>query len=292
MQASLDPVKMSTANAVVERVWQQNAALAEQSLKQPSIDRMQAWQALKGGFGAVELAKLLNQSDDPATTKARAEAKTAAETEVKKLTPSDMAYKMGTGSWLLGGLTGNTPKVPFDTLTGSALVKDYGETYSKLRSLGVDADKASSQAVERLKSTWGPSEAAGNQLMRLPPEHYNRPIEGAPNWIGEQLNDFVTASQGPAIRKHPDVPGKGSSPRQSWSISGLVPDSRTESEVSNGQPPSYHVAIKRGNGDIDVLPDRITFDATKYLTAHERQLRGKLSGIEAVRTGNTGMPQP
>lgn len=292
MQSSMDPVKMSTANAVADKVWQQNAARAEQALGKSSIDKMQAWQALKGSFSAEELAKRLNLSDDPATAKARDEAIKAADKETKTLTASDMAYKLGSGSWLFGGLTGNTPKVPFDALTGSALVNDYKATYNQLRAMGIPADKASDAAVKRLGSTWGPSEAAGNQLMRLPPEHYNRPIEGAPNWIGEQLNDFVTGTEGPAIRKHPDKPGKGSSPRQNWSISGLVADARTEGEVSNGQPPSYHVAIKRGNGDIDILPNRITFDGSKYLAKHEADLRGKLSGIEAVRTGNTGMPLP
>jgi muramidase (phage lysozyme) len=292
MQSSLDPVKMSTANAVADRLWQQNAALAEQALGKGSINKLQAWQALKGSFGAVELAKLLNQSDDPATAKSRDEATEAAKKETKTLAPSDMAYKMGSGSWLIGRITGNTPDVPSDALTGAALVNDYKATYTQLRTMGVPADKASDAAVKRLASTWGPSEAAGNQLMRLPPEHYNRPIEGAPNWIGQQLTDFVTASQGPAMRQHPEKPGKGSSPRTSWSISGLVADARTEGEVSNGLPPSYHVAIKRGNGDIDVLQERITFDAAKYLTQHEKDLRGKLSAVEAVRAGTTGMPQP
>jgi muramidase (phage lysozyme) len=302
MQSSLDPAKMSTANAFVEKMWQQNAALAEHSLGEGSLNKLQAWQALKGSFGPEELAKRLNQSDDPATAKTRKEARDAAEKETEKLSVGDMAYKMGNGSWLLGRVTGNTPNAPLDvpdnsnlpggSLMGGALLNDYKATYAQLRSMGVPADKASDKAVERLRSTWGPSEAAGNQLMRLPPEHYNRPIEGAPNWIGEQLRDFVTASEGPTVRQHPTVPGKGSSPRQNWSISGLVADARTEGEVSNGQPPSYHVAIKRGSGEIDVLPNRITFDPAKYLAKNEAALRFKQSGIEAVRTGDTGMPQP
>lgn len=238
---------------------------------------------------------MLNQSDDPAFAKAREAAKEAAEKETKSLSPGDVTSKL-TGSWLFGpSAPTDIPaqaNLPTGSLAGAALANDYKSTYTTLRTLGSPADKASAQAVERLKSTWGPSEVAGNQVMRLPPEHYNRPIEGAPNWLGEQLNDFVTASEGPATRQHPDKPGKGSSPRTSWSVSGLIPDARTEGEVSNGQPPSYHVAIKRGNGDIDVLPNRITFDASQYLAKHEAQLRGKLSGIEATRTGNTGMPLP
>jgi len=300
MQSSLDPVKMSTANAVAEKVWQHSAALAEQALGKGSLDKLQAWQALKGAFPPEELAKRLNQSDDPATAKARKEARDAAEKETEKLTTGDMAYKMGTGSWLLGGLTGNTPNAPLDvpdtanmpggSLMGGALVNDYKATYAQLRSMGVPADKASDKAVERLKSTWGPSQAAGNQLMRLPPENYNKPIEGAPNWIGEQLKDFITERLGPPGGV--DVPRLGMMGVKTpgWSVSGLVADGRTESEVSNGQPPSYYVAVKRANGDIDVLPNRITFDATKYLAKHEADLRGKL---DAMRNQfNNAMPQP
>ena len=65
-----------------------------------------------------------------------------------------------------------------------------------------------------------------------------------------------------------------------WSVSGLVADGRTESEISNGQPPSYYVAVKRANGDIDVLPNRITFDGSKYMARHEAYLRGRLKGPE------------
>jgi hypothetical protein len=65
MQSSKDPVKMSTANAVVDKLWQDNAAQAEQALGKGSLDKLQAWQALKGSFGAEELAERLNQSDDP-----------------------------------------------------------------------------------------------------------------------------------------------------------------------------------------------------------------------------------
>ncbi|SEE51949.1 hypothetical protein [Bradyrhizobium lablabi] len=295
MQSSLDPVKMSTANAVAERVWQQNAALAEQSLGKGSLDKLQAWQALKGSFGPEELAKRLNASDDPATAKARTEAREAATKETVKLTAADVAGKLS-NSWFFGpgapADVPDNPRLPGGSLAGAALTNDYKATYTQLRSMGVPADKASAQAVERLKSTWGQSEAAGNQIMRLPPEHYNRPIEGAPNWIGEQLQDFVTASEGPARGAVQATPGNHQPRRQRWEVSGLVSDSRTENEVSNGKPPSYFVAIKRAGGEIDVLPNRVTFDASKYMAKHEADLRLQQSGAEAVRTGNTGMPQP
>ena len=296
MQSSLDPVKMSTANAVAEKVWLQNAALAEQALGKGSLNKLQAWQALKGSFGPEELAKRLNQSDDPAVARARKEARDAAATETDKLSVGDVTSKL-TGSWLFGpGAPTDVPdrpNLPGGSLAGASLLNDYKATYTQLRSMGVPADKASAQSVERLKSTWGASEAAGNQVMRLPPEHYNRPIEGAPNWIGEQLKDFVTEREGAQGRVHP-LPGHGGKEaqvRNSWSISGLVADSRTEGEVSNGQSPSYHVAIKRAGGDIDILPDRITFDGAKYMAKHDAELRGKLSGMEAVRAAS-GMVAP
>lgn len=293
MQSSIDPVKMSTANAFAEHVWQQNAALAEQSLGKGSVDKLQAWQALKGSFAPEELAKRLNQSDDPAVAKARKEAATAAGTELEKVSAGDVTGKL-TKSWFFGPSAPvdvpDSANLPGGSLMGAALVNDYKATYTQLRSMGVPADKASDKSAERLKSTWGPSEAAGNQIMKLPPEHFNRPIEGAPNWMGEQLHDFVAASEG--VQRGPMTAGKHVVSRQRWEISGLVADGRTESEVSNGIPPSYHVAIRRAGGDIDVLPQRITFDGAKYMAKHEADLRATQGNLENIRSFNTGMPQP
>ena len=102
----------------------------------------------------------------------------------------------------------------------------------------------------------------------------------------------VLILENPGARGLSRITQKGAGARQSWEISGLVADSRTEREVSNGQPPSYFVAIKRAGGDIDVLPNRVTFDPSKVLTKYEAKLRNALSTQEAVRTGNTGMPLP
>jgi hypothetical protein len=96
-------VKMSTAMSMVDRVWRDNPDRAETTLGAPAITKLQAWQGLQGSFSAVELAERLNAADDPATVKAREAAKEGAEKEVKSLTASDMAYKLGTG-WYCGAL--------------------------------------------------------------------------------------------------------------------------------------------------------------------------------------------
>jgi len=204
MQSSKDPVKMSTAMSVVDRLWRDNAAEAEKTLGAPAITKLQAWQALKGSFNGPELAEKLNMSDDPSTAKAREEAKTAAEAETKSMTPSDMAYKLGS-SWgipllsrIANVVTGATPAVPFDSITGGALVADYKATYTALRSYGVDADKASDLAVQRLGSTWGVSQTAGNQVMRNPPERSYPAIGGTHDWMQTDLTKWVESKVGPA----------------------------------------------------------------------------------------------
>jgi hypothetical protein len=74
--------------------------------------------------------------------------------------------------------------VPFDGIKGRELLADYRETYTALRTYGVDADKASDLAVQRLQSTWGVSAAAGNQVMKNPPEKVYPSIGGSHDWIG------------------------------------------------------------------------------------------------------------
>jgi hypothetical protein len=124
MQSSKDPVKMSTANAVADKLWQQNAAQAEQALGKGSLDKLQAWQALKGSFNAEELA---SGSTSPTTRrlKAREEARRTPPRRRSRAVPSDMAYKLGTGWPGIGRLTGSTPAAPFDSIKGGELVADY-----------------------------------------------------------------------------------------------------------------------------------------------------------------------
>ena len=303
MQSSKDPVKMSTAMSVVDKLWRDNAADAEKALGNPAITKLQAWQALKGSFGAVELAENLNRSDDPSTLKAREEAKEAAEKEVKALNPADMAYRLGT-SWgiplvsrVANVVTGATPAVPFDGITAGALKADYVATYTALRTYGVDADKASDLATERLKSTWGVSATAGNQVMKNPPERSYPAIGGSHDWMAADLNKWVTAKAGPEFREgmRSIESGIGFSGRErNWSVAGMIADGQTQAEIKAGRPPSYQVAIKKADGTLDIMRSRIAFDPSDHIAKYgatleeQRQTRKFYEGFDPAAQGAGG----
>jgi muramidase (phage lysozyme) len=296
MMSSKDPARMSAAMSVVDKSWRDNAAQAESRFGSAAITRLQAWQGLADSFSAPELAERLNASDDPATLKARTEAKDAAETETKSMGPADMAYKLGTGWPAIGRLTGSTPAAPFDSITGGALVAEYRSTYSSLRAYGVDADKASDLAVKRLQSTWGVSEAAGNQVMKNPPERSYPAIGGTHDWLQADLKDFITKRVGPEFDStkrtlEAGVAGVGST--RNWSVEGLVADKQTQAEIAAGRPPSYQVAVRKADGTLDLISSRVAFDPSNHISEYGAGLERRRSGLEMTRPeNNAGMPQP
>jgi len=295
MMSSKDPVKMSTAMSVVDKLWRENPAQAESSLGNPAITKLQAWQGLKGSFNAAELAERLNAADDPATVKSREVAKDAAEKETKSLTPQDMAYKLGTGWPGIGRLTGSTPAAPFDSIKGGEMVADYQTTYTSLRTYGVDADKASDLAVQRLKSTWAVSQAAGNQIMKNPPEGSYPQVDGSHEWLKQDLTAWVTKRAGEEFSAGPrtlEVGIGGVVQSRNWSVAGMIADGQTQAEIAGGRPPSYQVAIKRKDGTLDILPGRVGFDPADHISKYGAKLQAAQQTAQQERNFNTGMPLP
>jgi muramidase (phage lysozyme) len=279
MMSSKDPVKMSTAMGVADRLWRDNPADAKETLGDSAITKLQAWQGLRGTFNATELAERLNAADDPSTLKARKEAEKQADTESDKMTPANVAYQLGT-SWgipilsrVANVVTGATPNAPFDSITAGAMRADYREAYSSLRQYGVEASKAESLAVERLKSTWGPSEAAGNQVMKNPPERYYPAIGGSHDWMKPDLTAWITKRAGPEIdRTLLGNLGNAGVTRQ-WTLDRVMSDGQTQAEIAAGRPPSYQVAIKRKDGTLDILPGRVAFDPSDHIAKHGDSLQ-------------------
>jgi muramidase (phage lysozyme) len=291
MMSSKDPVKMSTAMSVVDKLWRENPAQAESNLGNPAITKLQAWQGLKGSFSAVELAERLNAADDPATVKSREVAKEAAEKETKSLTPQDMAYKLGTGWPGIGRLTGSTPSAPFDSIKGGEMVADYQTTYTALRTYGVDADKASDLAVQRLQSTWGVSHAAGNQIMKNPPERAYPQVDGSHEWLKQDLTSWVSKRAGLEFEPSPALGMAGvgpSGPLRNWSLAGMIADGQTQAEIAQGKPPSYQVAIKRKDGTLDILPGRVGFDPGDHISKYGAKLEKARQASELNRRGDMG----
>lgn len=301
MMASKDPGRMTAAMSVVDKSWRDNAANAETKFGPAAITKLQAWQGLRDSFGAAELAEQLNASDLPSTLKARTEAKDAAEKETSSLGPADMAYKLGTSlgipilSRVANVVTGATPAPPFDSITGGALVADYRSTYSSLRAYGVDADKASDLAVKRLQSTWGVSQAAGNQVMKNPPEGKYPTIGGTHDWLQADLKDFVTKHAGPEFdsTKRTLEAGIGlAGSTRNWAVEGLVADKQTQAEIAAGRPPSYQVAVRKADGTLDLISSRVAFDPSSHIATYGAGLEQRRQNVDMGRDLNNGMPQP
>jgi muramidase (phage lysozyme) len=303
MMSSKDPARMTSAMSVVDKLWRDNPATAEDKLGKPAITRLQAWQGLKDSFSPQELAERLNAADDPSTLKARQDARDAAEKETTTLKPADMAYKLGTSwgvpivSWAVNPITGATPAAPFDSIKGGEMVADYRATYSALRAYGVDADKANDLAVKRLGSTWGVSAAAGNQVMKNPPERSYPQVDGSHDWIGGDLNKWIVGKIGPETTAGPrslEVGFAGVSQNRNWTLAGVISDGQTQAEIAAGKPPSYQVAVKRADGTLDIIPSRIAFDPSEHIAAHESNLRGRKGVADYMRSGqfDNAMPLP
>jgi len=296
MMSSKDPARMTSAMAFVDKQWRGNAADAEAKFGSAAVTRLQAWQALRDSFGPAELAERLNASDDPSTVRAREEAKDQAEKEVKGLTPSDMAYKMGTGWPGIGRLTGSTPSAPFDSIKGGELAADYRTTYTALRTYGVDADKASELSLQRLGASWGVSPTAGNQVMKSPPERSYPAIAGSHDWLQSDLNDWVTRRAGPQFTAGPRTLETGIGgvvQSRNWQVEGMISDGQTQAEIAAGRPPSYQVAIRKGDGTLQIMGSRIAFDPSDHIAAHGQRLDQRRQDISAARPeNNPGMPQP
>jgi hypothetical protein len=184
MMSSKDPVKMSTAMSVVDKLWRDNPAQAEAGARQPGdhqaagmAGRSRArsaprnWRAAErsrrsrdreGARGRQGGGREGGQEPDAGRHGLQARHRLAS-----RHRPADR----------------RDPAAPFDSIKGGELVADYQTTYTALRTYGVDADKASDLAVQRLQSTWGVSAAAGNQVMKNPPERSYPQVDGSHDWM-------------------------------------------------------------------------------------------------------------
>jgi hypothetical protein len=293
MMGSKDPVRMSAAMSAADKLWRDSPADAEGTLGKAALTKLQAWQGLRGNFTPAEIAERLNASDDPSTLKAREAAKEEAEKETANLKAPEMAYKLGTGWPGIGRLTGSTPSAPFESIKGGELVADFRATYTALRTYGVDADRASDLAVQRLQSTWGVSKAAGNQVMKNPPERSYPAISGSHDWLQADLTAWVAKRAGAEFtagtRSLEGGIGTAGSVRN-WSVEGMISDGQTQGEIAAGRPPSYQVAIKKADGTMQILPSRIAFDPSDHIAEHGAKLEQRKQSVDFLRSGGFNTP--
>jgi hypothetical protein len=306
-----DPARMTAGMSMLDKLWNMDPWGFRAIYGGATTDHLQAWQGLKDSFTAPEIAERLNKADDPGVAKARTE---LAETAKKELTgwfgqdAGHVAYELGTAwsatNWIPGSglvqrnITGATGQVPFDPVKQHELMNDFNSTYTALRTYGVDPDKAKELAAKRLKSEWGVSPTAGNQLMKYPPEAYYKPVDGSHSWLFTDLHDAVSAVKGPQVTMYNEGT-EFATGRSNWTIKGLVADSQTQTEIAAGKPPSYLVALDTGKGMTEFLSDpksgqrRWAFDRAAHVAASEKRFTEKNAFIRTAVdpfSGASNMP--
>jgi hypothetical protein len=202
-----------------------------------------------------------------------------------------VAYEIGTlgaTNWIPGSglvqrnITGATGQVPFDPVKQHELMNDFNSTYTALRTYGVDPDKAKELAAKRVKSEWGVSPTAGNQVMKYPPEAYYKPVDGSHSPGSPDLHDAVTAIKGPQVAVHDRQRPRRTDYARQLDHQGLVADSQTQTEIAAGKPPSYLVALDTGQGMTEFLSDpksgqrRWAFDRDGHVAASEKRFTEKV----------------
>jgi len=275
MTNSSDPARMTLGMSTLDRIWRASPQDFKAVYGDGTLTRLQAWQGLKDSFTAQEVAERMGRADDPALSLARDKLKEQAVTELKAYTPSEIAYQMGSGLPILNTLTANvtgaTPAVPSDSLQAQQLAGQFDGIYKALRIYGVEADQAKTLAIARLKSEWGPTALAHNQLMQYPPDKYYQPIDGSLNWMRGDFTTYLNQKLGEQVTDYtPGFPDVGMV-RVNWSVKGLISDPQTQAEIAAGKPPSYRVAVQDNRGMINILPDRIGWDRTAHVQKAERE---------------------
>lgn len=277
MISSRDPVRMHAAMSTMDSLWRSDPWGFEQTFGKPALNHLQAWQGLKDSFSPQEVAERLNKADDPSTIEARKGLREEAEKELKPVRASDVAYQLGTSLPITPGFVsrvlGSTPELPYDGLKARELLAQHSAIYTALRSYGIPSEKAGELSIARLKTEWGASPITGGQLMQYPPEKYYAPLDGSHNWMGRELNAYVTSIKGPDVTVYNAGTDQAYGIHH-WSIAGLVADQQTQAEVAKGVPPSYLVALNKA-GMVEFLsnaqgrPQRIKWDRAPHVAAAE-----------------------
>lgn len=294
MIRSRDPTRMTAGFAALDKYWNMDSWGFKAAFGESTLNHLQAWQGLKDSFTAPEIAERLNKSEDPSIARGRTDLKELADTEMKTWAPADVAYQIGSGWWGVGRVTGATPSVPTDLVTQRELVHDFGDTYKALRTYGVDPDKAKELAAKRVKAEWGPSPAAGNQVMKYPPESYYKQVDGSHSWIASDLREAVTAIKGPDVVPMGEAV-EGTFYRTKWAIKGLVADSQTQAEIAAGKPPSYRVALDTGSGMTEFLTDpasgrgRFGFNRDAHVAASEKRFTERAGAMRELLGPGAGL---
>ncbi len=242
---SRNPEDMAASFQVMDGLRRAYPDAVSRAFTESDLERIDAYQALVGKVPPEELYDRLDPNADPK----RREFADKLRSEGRKLAgdveTSDILYAFDPG------MTWSDPEGPLDPVAQVELRNDFETLFAERYAISGDEDIARDQALEALQTQahWGLSESGSEwRVMKFPPERVYPAVGGDYDWIGDQLEAFVTGYDETA---------------QSWSVR---PVRETEAAMQAGELAPYEVvyvdadgAIRTVNGD-DGRPALLTFD--------------------------------
>lgn len=260
MVRSYDPDRLNTAMTVLDQAYRADPTGFKGTFGDDTLRRLQTWQARKDFTTPIAMAAHFQRADDPAFAAARKHLEEEADKKLGEMSTKAVANELGSFADRNVPFVNQAP--PADAMTAQALAGEYGQIFKERYVDTGDVDKAKAQTVERLKTIWGPSAAAGGALMRHPPEKHYPVVDGSHAWMKKDLEASIEASRLGADAEYD--PAFGTGPNYSYK---LLSDARTDADVAARRPPSYVVMVKDLQSGRDTVPldfagkpMRFTFD--------------------------------
>jgi hypothetical protein len=243
-------------NAVAEKEGGLDALHDE--LGEDMVRQYQTWRGRFQYMDPKDYAQALKDDRNPSLAPVRKEARETARREANSKDGGNRIETETIVDWF-DDRTFSDPAQPVDARGNSGVLTgwlrdDAVGIYAERRAEGMPHDQAVKDTQERIKRRWGTTDVGGWRVMRNPPERYYQGLSA-----DEMRAPVVEAVRAQIAKDHPDL----AKPTYS-TLAGvpsiapdvdfsLIPDSRTESDIAAGRPPSYVVGIRLPNGKTDVL---------------------------------------
>jgi hypothetical protein len=266
MAMSGDPVKMSAAFALMDRVDRDNPDRLVSTFGEDSQKSLDVWNAKTQFRAADVVAKEMMARNEPSAVAARKVLEEDAHRLVfgkdgsGGMTAADIAGQFDTS---LGGVKPNAwllPESMTPALEQGMLRQDFARQFAAYYAEVGDKDQAAALAAKRIGQVWGVSPANGGRIMRYPPESRLKDVNGSKDYVREQLYaDMTPVLQAMGTKfqastyRGVEMPfgSAGSSPSFV-----LVADDKTKADIGAGRAPSYQVVALHEGEHVLVTNDR------------------------------------
>ena len=303
MSHSTDPAKLNAAYGVMDTLARQNPLDFDAKFKDGMKD-LTRWQKELSMLPPDQIAKVMQQYNDPNERQAFDKAGKIADEALKTVSADSIVSKFSTGGFWSLGTTAQAPQgEPGRVDAKMAMKADYDDAYKDAFAESSNASTADATAMRKISAKWGMSEINGNRVMPYPPEQAYRNKDGSPMlvngsfaWMKKQLDADVLKAVGdtggakpgqaravweaPLTEAQNENLAKASAPR------ALVSDATTAADVASGKPASYKVVIQDKDGRFSVLSDAASGKDLRVRFDPSMARADVIQGAETTRAAN------